>query len=86
MGIGNPLLDISANVDDGLLEKYELKPDDAIMADEKHMPLYKELIEKLVFVLKYFCPIIRYFYFIVIWHLTLLQHYVNCASTVTMPF
>lgn len=46
LGIGNPLLDISANVDNGLLEKYGLKPDDAIMADEKHMPLYQELISK----------------------------------------
>lgn len=48
VGIGNPLLDISANVDDGLLQKYGLKADDAIMAEEKHMPLYKELVEKYV--------------------------------------
>ncbi|KAJ2945390.1 hypothetical protein O0L34_g193 [Tuta absoluta] len=45
VGIGNPLLDISAVVDDSLLSKYELNPDDAIMAEEKHMPLYKELME-----------------------------------------
>ncbi|XP_045537212.1 adenosine kinase 1 isoform X1 [Papilio machaon] len=46
VGIGNPLLDISAIVDEDLLKKYDLHPDDAIMAEEKHMPLYKELMEK----------------------------------------
>ncbi|XP_028173697.1 adenosine kinase [Ostrinia furnacalis] len=46
VGIGNPLLDISAIVDDELLKKYGLQPDDAIMAEEKHMPLYRELMEK----------------------------------------
>lgn len=46
MGIGNPLLDISAIVDEDLLKKYDLHPDDAIMAEEKHMPLYRELVEK----------------------------------------
>ncbi|KAL0821449.1 hypothetical protein ABMA28_004922 [Loxostege sticticalis] len=45
VGIGNPLLDISALVDDELLKKYGLQPDDAIMAEEKHMPLYRELME-----------------------------------------
>lgn len=39
MGFGNPLLDISATVDDSFLEKYDLKPDDAILAEEKHRPL-----------------------------------------------
>jgi adenosine kinase len=43
-GIENPLLDISAEVDMALLEKYGMKPGDAILADEeKHMPLYDEL-------------------------------------------
>ncbi|VVD00605.1 unnamed protein product [Leptidea sinapis] len=46
VGIGNPLLDISALVDDALLQKYDMRPDDAIMAEEKHMPLYRELMEK----------------------------------------
>lgn len=46
VGIGNPLLDISAKVDKGLLEKYKLKEDDAIMAQEMHLPLYKELQDK----------------------------------------
>lgn len=46
LGIGNPLLDISAIVEDDLLKKYDLQPDNAIMAEEKHMPLYKEIMEK----------------------------------------
>ncbi|XP_026741532.1 adenosine kinase isoform X2 [Trichoplusia ni] len=46
IGMGNPLLDISAVVDESVLQKYDLKPNDAIMADAKHMPLYKELTEK----------------------------------------
>lgn len=46
VGIGNPLLDISVMVDDEFLKKYDLKPNDAIMADSKHLPLYKEITEK----------------------------------------
>ncbi|XP_031637443.1 adenosine kinase [Contarinia nasturtii] len=46
LGCGNPLLDIIATVDDEFLQKYGLKPDDAILADEvKHKNLYKELAE-----------------------------------------
>jgi adenosine kinase len=43
--MGNPLLDISANVGQDLLDKYELKLDTAILAEDRHQPLYKELIE-----------------------------------------
>lgn len=40
IGCGNPLLDIVANVDDAFLQKYELKPNDAILADDtKHKDL-----------------------------------------------
>lgn len=46
MGMGNPLLDISANVTQELLDKYELKLDTAILAEDKHQPLYKELVDK----------------------------------------
>jgi len=46
LGVGNPLLDISAVVKQDLLDKYELKLNNAILADEKHQPLYPELIEK----------------------------------------
>ncbi len=43
----NPLLDISANVDKDFLNKYDLKENDAILADpEKHANLYKELSQK----------------------------------------
>jgi len=44
-GIENPLLDISAHVPQSLLEKYELKPSNAILAEEKHLPLYEELVK-----------------------------------------
>ncbi|KAK4542664.1 hypothetical protein LTR36_006236 [Oleoguttula mirabilis] len=41
----NPLLDIQAQGDEALLEKYGLKPNDAILAEEKHMGLYEELMK-----------------------------------------
>lgn len=43
MGMGNPLLDIAVNTDAEYLKKYDLKPNDAILADKKHEPMYKEL-------------------------------------------
>ncbi|EGC30788.1 hypothetical protein DICPUDRAFT_40939 [Dictyostelium purpureum] len=43
--IGNPLLDISSHVDMELLNKYELTLNNAILAEDKHLPLYKELVE-----------------------------------------
>ncbi|XP_024936456.1 adenosine kinase 2 isoform X3 [Cephus cinctus] len=46
LGMGNPLLDISATVDEDFLKKYDLKPNNAILAEEKHKPLYDELIEQ----------------------------------------
>ena len=45
MGLGNPLLDISAIVDKSFLDKYNLHPDNAILAEPKHMLLYEELIQ-----------------------------------------
>jgi len=44
LGIGNPLLDISATVDKEFLKKYDLKSNNAILAEEKHKALYEELI------------------------------------------
>lgn len=44
--MGNPLLDISATVDDDFLKKYQLNSNDAILAQEKHKPMYDELIEQ----------------------------------------
>ncbi|XP_073002533.1 adenosine kinase 2-like [Typha latifolia] len=43
LGMGNPLLDISAVVDDDFLNKYDIKPNNAILAEEKHFPMYGEL-------------------------------------------
>ncbi|KAK2935878.1 Adenosine kinase [Fusarium oxysporum f. sp. vasinfectum] len=40
----NPLLDIQAKGDQALLDKYGLKPNDAILAEEKHLPLYEDLL------------------------------------------
>jgi len=44
-GIGNPLLDISAVVPKELFDKYDLKPGNSVLAEPKHLPLYKELVE-----------------------------------------
>ena len=46
LGMGNPLLDISATVDEDFLKRYELKSNDAILAEDKHKPMYDELIEQ----------------------------------------
>ncbi|KAI1346905.1 Ribokinase-like protein [Xylaria sp. FL0043] len=40
----NPLLDIQAFGNEELLNKYGLKANDAILAEEKHLPLYEELL------------------------------------------
>jgi adenosine kinase len=37
--IGNPLLDIQVVKGESLLEKYSLKANDAILAEDKHMPM-----------------------------------------------
>ena len=42
--MGNPLLDISIEcTDDSLLKKYELTNGAAILAEEKHMPIFDEV-------------------------------------------
>ncbi|KAK9386798.1 Ribokinase-like protein [Lipomyces mesembrius] len=43
--LGNPLLDIQAVCPTEFLEKYDLKANDAILADEKHMPIYEEILK-----------------------------------------
>ncbi|PKS09967.1 hypothetical protein jhhlp_004590 [Lomentospora prolificans] len=40
----NPLLDIQAFGDEALLKKYDLKANDAILAEDKHLPLYEDLL------------------------------------------
>ncbi|PPR05601.1 hypothetical protein CVT26_009122 [Gymnopilus dilepis] len=42
--IGNPLLDMQVRNGEKLLEKYGLKANDAILAEEKHAPLYEEIV------------------------------------------
>jgi adenosine kinase len=46
LGMGNPLLDISAEVGADMLEKYGLKGGDAILAEDKHQPLFPEMAKK----------------------------------------
>ncbi|OVA10108.1 Adenosine kinase [Macleaya cordata] len=46
LGMGNPLLDISAVVDEPFLEKYDIKLNNAILAEDKHLPMYDELATK----------------------------------------
>ncbi|CAK0880168.1 unnamed protein product [Prorocentrum cordatum] len=43
LGMGNPLLDISANADAAMFEKYGLEPGGIILAEERHAPVYEEL-------------------------------------------
>lgn len=44
--LGNPLLDLQVDVDAEYLKKYDLKENDAILAEEKHFPIYEEVIKK----------------------------------------
>ncbi|TPX30112.1 adenosine kinase [Synchytrium microbalum] len=43
LGMENPLLDISAVVDDKFLAKYGLGANDAILAEQKHMGIYEDM-------------------------------------------
>ncbi|XP_048419544.1 adenosine kinase-like isoform X5 [Stegostoma tigrinum] len=45
-GMGNPLLDICAIVDKDFLDKYGLKTNDQILAEDKHKELFDELVKK----------------------------------------
>ncbi|KAG5726525.1 hypothetical protein E4T56_gene15368, partial [Termitomyces sp. T112] len=44
--LGNPLLDMQVTNGEPLLEKYSLKANDAILAEEKHAPIYDELVKE----------------------------------------
>jgi len=46
MGMGNPLLDISSDVPQEVLDKYGFKLNNAILAEAEHLPIYKELVDK----------------------------------------
>jgi len=40
---GNPLLDVSSEVGQEFLDKYDVKLNNAIMAEEKHLPVFEDL-------------------------------------------
>lgn len=42
--MGNPLLDIQVTNAEELLKKYDLKSNDAILAQDKHQPIYDEIV------------------------------------------
>ncbi|EGN93728.1 hypothetical protein SERLA73DRAFT_163464 [Serpula lacrymans var. lacrymans S7.3] len=42
--LGNPLLDMQVTNGEELLKKYDLKANDAILAEEKHTPIYDEVV------------------------------------------
>lgn len=44
-GIGNPLLDIQAKVTTAYLEKYQLESNHQILAEEKHLKMYQEIVD-----------------------------------------
>ncbi|KAF8216301.1 Ribokinase-like protein [Mycena galopus ATCC 62051] len=44
--IGNPLLDMQVTKGEALLAKYDLKANDAILAEAKHEPIYAELVKE----------------------------------------
>ncbi|KAL7092079.1 hypothetical protein ACP275_12G143500 [Erythranthe tilingii] len=46
LGMGNPLLDISAVVDQEFLDKYDIKLNNAILAEDKHLPMYDDMSSK----------------------------------------
>ncbi|KAH9602653.1 hypothetical protein KSS87_016013 [Heliosperma pusillum] len=48
LGMGNPLLDISAVVDQDFLNKYDIKLNNAILAEDKHLPMYDEMASKFI--------------------------------------
>ena len=43
LGMGNPLLDISATVEQSVLDEWGATLNNAILAEEKHQPLYAKL-------------------------------------------
>lgn len=44
--LGNPLLDLQFDTNAEYLAKYALKADDAILAEEKHLPIFEEAIQE----------------------------------------
>ena len=46
LGMCNPLLDISAVVDQAFLDKYGIVMNNAILAEDQHKPMYPEMESK----------------------------------------
>ncbi|CAH1795843.1 unnamed protein product [Owenia fusiformis] len=46
LGLGNPLLDMTITTDEAFLEKYDLKANDAIIAEKKHEAMFEEITER----------------------------------------
>lgn len=44
--LGNPLLDLQVEVDAEYLAKYDLKDNDAILVEDKHLKIFDEIIDK----------------------------------------
>ena len=44
--MGNPLLDMQVVNGENLLKKYDLKANNVIRAEEKHLPLYEEIVKE----------------------------------------
>ncbi|KAH3685597.1 hypothetical protein WICPIJ_003427 [Wickerhamomyces pijperi] len=44
VALGNPLLDLQVDVDAEYLAKYDLKANDAILIEPKHLPIFKECL------------------------------------------
>jgi hypothetical protein len=44
--MGNPLLDMLVLAKEDLLQKYGLDANNACLAEDKHQPLYQELVDK----------------------------------------
>lgn len=45
VAIGNPLLDMQIRNGEAMLEKYNLKPNDAVLADENQLAIYKDIVD-----------------------------------------
>jgi len=45
LGMGNPLLDIINDVDQAFLDKYQIKMNNQILAEDLHKPMYQELTD-----------------------------------------
>jgi len=43
--LGNPLLDVQVRDGEALLKKYDLEANNAILAEEKHHPIYEEIVK-----------------------------------------